>query len=169
MRSSSTTSKTMSASANKIAVVAVILGVSTAIARADSPPKLDVEPTCNATAPYAIAVGRTKEACLADEHVAESSLAENWSTYSAADKTQCIGTVNMGGPPSYVELLSCIEVLRDACAPNLAWLRPTTWSYARTCDSGAQTDVAKVKKARIHRPSGAPALGAAPSCRGRLC
>jgi len=66
----------MSASADKIAVVALILGLSTAIARADSPPKLDVGPTCNAAAPYAIAVGRTKEECLADDQVAENTLAE---------------------------------------------------------------------------------------------
>jgi hypothetical protein len=155
---------------NKIAVVALILQLPTAIAHADSPPKLNVEPTCNTTAAYAIAVGRTEEACLADEHAAESTLAENWSTYSAADKTQCIGTVNMGGPPSYVELLTCIEVMRDACGPNLAWLRPTTRSsYARTCDSRAQTDAAKVKKTRIRRPSRDPAPGASASCRGRRC
>ena len=160
----------MSASANKIAVVALILGLSPAIARADSPPNLDLGPTCNAAAPYAIAVGRTKEACLADEHAAENTLAENWSTYSAADKIQCIGTVHVGGPPSYVELLSCIELLRDVCGPDLAWLRPTKWaSYARTCDSRAQTDAAKVKKVRIRRPSGDPALGVSASCRGRRC
>jgi hypothetical protein len=158
----------MSASTNKIARVALILSFSTAIARAGSPPKLNVEPTCNAAAAYAITVGRTKEACLADERAAETTLAENWSTYSAADKTQCTGTVNMGGPPSYVELLSCIEALRDACGPDLAWR--TAWSYyARACDSRAQTGAAKVKKARIHRPSVDPALGASASCRGRRC
>jgi hypothetical protein len=160
----------MSASANKIAAVALILGLSTAIARADSPPKLNVEPTCNTAAAYAITVGRTKEACLADERAAEGTLAQNWSNYSAANRAQCTGTVNRGGPPSYVELLSCIEALRDACGPDLAWLGSTTWSsYARTCDSRAQTDAAKVKKARIRRPSGDPALGAWASCRGRRC
>jgi hypothetical protein len=160
----------MLASANKIAVVALTLGLSTAIARADSPPKLDMEPTCNAAAPHAIGVGRTKEACLADEHAAEITLVENWSAYSAAGKTQCIATVNVGGPPSYVELLSCIEALRDACSSDLAWLRPTTWSsYARTCDSRGQTEATKVKKARIRFLSGDPAPRASASCRGRRC
>src|SRR5947209_3392618 len=109
----------MSASANKVGIAALMLGFSTAIALADSPPKLDVGPTCNAAAPAAITVGRTKESCLADEHAAESTLAENWSKYNVADKTQCTWTVKLGGPPSYVELLSCIEVLRDACGPDL--------------------------------------------------
>ena len=158
----------MSASVKKFAVVALMLGLAAAVARADSPPKMDLQPTCNAAAAYAIAVGRTKEACLADERAAESTLAENWSSYSVVDKTQCVATVNMGGPPSYVELLSCIEALRDACGPELAW-RPTWSSYARTCDSRTQTDAAKVKKTRIRRPSGDPALGASGSCRGRRC
>jgi len=163
----------MSASANKIAVVAFMFGLLTAIAHADSPPKLDVGPTCNAAAGYAIAVGRTKESCLADEHAAESTLAENWSKYSAADKTQCIGTVNMGGPPSYVELLSCIEVLRDACGPDLAWVRGASSAlYARPCDNRSQTDAVK-KDGTVTNQAGYSSsvrrFGARGSCRGRLC
>jgi hypothetical protein len=119
---------------NKITFVALILGLCGAIARADGPPKLNVKPSCNAAVPYAMVDGRNKEACLADEHAAESTLAQNWSKYSTADKVQCVGTVNVGGPPSYVELLSCIEVLRDACGPDLAWIG--NWSlYARPCAS----------------------------------
>ena len=30
------------------------------------------------------------------------------------DKGDCIGMVTTGGPASYVELLSCVEILRDA-------------------------------------------------------
>jgi Protein of unknown function (DUF3551) len=78
------------------------------------PPKLDVTTPCNAAAQFAILAGRDKDACLNDERTAETTLIENWSTYSADDKSQCVGTVKTGGPSSYVELLSCIEVLRDA-------------------------------------------------------
>jgi hypothetical protein len=59
--------KTMLALADKIAVVVLILGLV---------PKLDMEPAYNAAAAYAIEVGRTKEACLADENAEESTLAE---------------------------------------------------------------------------------------------
>jgi hypothetical protein len=91
-----------------------LLGLPTAIALADSPPKLDVTPSCVAAARGAISAGRDKEACLADERAAENSLAQNWSKYNAADKTQCVGNVKTGGPASYVELLSCLEIMRDA-------------------------------------------------------
>jgi len=106
----------MSASANKIAVVVLMLGLPAAIARADSPPKLNVSPSCDAAARGAISAGRDKEACLVDERTAENTLAQNWSKYDAVDKTQCVGNVKTGGPASYVELLSCLEIMRDAKA-----------------------------------------------------
>jgi hypothetical protein len=105
----------MSAFANKTAVVVLMLGLP-AIALADSPPRLDVSPSCEAAARGAISAGRDKEACLIDERTAEGVLAQNWSKYDAADKTQCIGNVKTGGPASYVELLSCLEIMRDAKA-----------------------------------------------------
>jgi hypothetical protein len=105
----------MSALANKIAVVVLMLGPP-AIALADSPPRLNVSPSCEAAARGAISAGRDKEACLIDERTAEGVLAQNWSRYDAADKTQCVGNVKTGGPASYVELLSCLEIMRDAKA-----------------------------------------------------
>jgi hypothetical protein len=106
----------MSAFINGIALVTLSLGLQIAIARADSPPRLNVAPSCEAAARGAISAGRDKEACLADEHAAEGVLSQNWSKYNGADKTQCIGNVKTGGPASYVELLSCLEIMRDAKA-----------------------------------------------------
>jgi len=105
----------MSASANKIAFV-LMLGLPAAVALADSPPKLDVTPSCEAAARGAISAGRDKEACMVDERTAEDALKQGWSKYNAADKTQCVGNVKTGGPASYVELLSCLEIMRDAKA-----------------------------------------------------
>jgi hypothetical protein len=99
---------------NRIAAAPLLLGLQVAVALADAPPKLDVTTTCNAASQYAIFAGRDKDACIDDERTAETTLAQNWSKYSTVDKSQCIGTVKTGGPSSYVELLSCIEVLRDA-------------------------------------------------------
>ena len=106
----------MSAFTNRIAFVALSLGLQSAIVLADSPPKFNMTPSCNAAARGAVSAGRDTEACLADERTAENSLAQNWSRYNAADKTQCVGNVKTGGPPSYVELLSCLEIMRDSKA-----------------------------------------------------
>ena len=75
----------MSTSANKFAtahrllpmcapyVVVLMLGLPAGIALADSPPKLNVAPSCDAAARGAISAGRDKEACLVDERTAELS------------------------------------------------------------------------------------------------
>jgi hypothetical protein len=61
-----------------------------------------------------VVLGRDKKASLGDETTAQDTLRQNWSKYAAADKSECIGIVTTGGPASYVELLSCVEILRDA-------------------------------------------------------
>ena len=83
-------------------------------AHADSPPVLKVESSCEAAGRGAVVLGRNKEACLADETTAQDTLKQNWSKYVASDKSDCLGMVTTGGPASYVELLSCVEILRDA-------------------------------------------------------
>jgi hypothetical protein len=45
---------------------------------------------------------------------AQDSLKQSWTKYPATDKTICTGMTTTGGPASYVELLSCLEILRDA-------------------------------------------------------
>jgi hypothetical protein len=88
--------------------------VSGSVAVADGPPQLNVSQSCRAAARGSIVAGRDIEACLADEHGAQDQIAKNWSQYAAADKTLCVGMNKTGGPPSYVELLSCLEIMRDA-------------------------------------------------------
>jgi hypothetical protein len=104
----------MSSSASKIAIAVLLSGLPAAATFADAPPRLDVTASCSAAARGAISAGRDKESCLSDERAAEDILAKGWSGFATADKTQCIGNVKTGGPPSYVELLSCLEVMRDA-------------------------------------------------------
>jgi hypothetical protein len=78
------------------------------------PPTLQVGPSCEAAGRGAVVLGRNKEACLADENAALKTLRDNWPKYAANDKTLCIGMESTGGPASYVELLSCLEINRDA-------------------------------------------------------
>jgi hypothetical protein len=109
----------MSPSASKIAIV-ILSGLLAgalqpgAAALADGPPRLDVSESCEAAARGAISSGRDKASCLADERGAEEALAKDWSKYNAADKARCIANVKTGGPASYVELQSCLDLMRDA-------------------------------------------------------
>jgi hypothetical protein len=81
---------------------------------AGGPPTLQVGPSCEAAASGSVVAGRNKEACLSDETAARDTLKQNWPKYPAADKADCVTLENNGGPASYVELLSCLEVMRDA-------------------------------------------------------
>jgi hypothetical protein len=51
-----------------------------------------------------------------DEREAKDLLTNNWSQYSRAHKTQCVGMTTRGGPSSYVELISCLDIMKDAAA-----------------------------------------------------
>ena len=97
-----------------LSLVALWLGATAGFALADEPPKLDVAPSCEAAARGAMVIGRDKAACMGDENAALDVLKQNWSKYTGPDKVQCIGNVKTGGPASYVELLSCLEIIRDA-------------------------------------------------------
>ena len=83
-------------------------------ARPDGPPELDVSISCRAAARGSVTVGGDKQACLNDERTAKDALAKDWSSFSAISRTQCVGMNRTGGPPSYVELLVCLEIMRDA-------------------------------------------------------
>jgi hypothetical protein len=47
-----------------------------------------------------------------------SELKTEWAQFSSADQTLCIGETTIGGFASYVELLTCLEMARDAATSN---------------------------------------------------
>jgi len=106
---------TASAFATTIKLAVIPLGSQVVSARADGPPKLNIGSSCDAAANGVISAGRDEEACLGDELAAQEMLAKNWAQYSRAHKTQCVGMTTQGGP-SYVELISCLDIMRDADA-----------------------------------------------------
>ena len=93
---------------------AAIAVASQGIACARGLPQLDVSTSCNAAARGSVATGTDKQACLEDERTAKDALAKDWSSFSPLARKQCLGMNTTGGPPSYVELLVCLEIMRDA-------------------------------------------------------
>jgi hypothetical protein len=94
-----------------LGVPALLFGM--AAMAADGPPKLDVETSCRAAAESGVN-GRNRDACLSEENDARSTLAQHWAQYSAAQQSRCTDLVRMGGPPSYVELLTCLDMAEQA-------------------------------------------------------
>jgi hypothetical protein len=58
--------------------------------------------------------GRDAPACRRDEQDARDKLKDDWSQYSGEDRSRCADFVRVGGPPSYVELLTCLEMAKQA-------------------------------------------------------
>jgi hypothetical protein len=89
-------------------------------AGADGVPKLNAEPSCRAAADAA-AMGalpganmRDLASCMRDEDEARDTLSNEWVQFSERDKQRCVSETQTGGSPSYVELLVCLEMIRDA-------------------------------------------------------
>jgi hypothetical protein len=77
---------------------------------ADSVPKFDIAKECRAEGgPKAVL-----EQCAADEAKARDQLQPSWVQFSPHDKAVCITETSMDGTPSYVELMICLEMARDA-------------------------------------------------------
>jgi hypothetical protein len=98
-------------------VLALVLRTQVVMVAASGVPVLDMNPTCGSAARRVLtgtdsAAGR--ETCLASERRAREELEKRWSSFNAADRTSCGRLVTMGGPPSYVELLTCLEMSADA-------------------------------------------------------
>ena len=96
-----------------IQIAAMALGSHLVLA-ADRVPQFDTAPSCRSAAVASMMTGRTADNCLADEKNAHDILEKSWGEFSAADKAHCQALVGTGGQPSYVELLSCMEMARDA-------------------------------------------------------
>ncbi|WP_430911329.1 hypothetical protein [Methylobacterium sp. sgz302541] len=95
------------------ALAVAVLSLSALPARADGPPTLDIERTCRSAASANVGLGsdRTSEdGCLRSERDARAEATRRWSDFSAAAKTQCSKQFEAGGYPSYVEMVTCLEL-----------------------------------------------------------
>jgi hypothetical protein len=76
----------------------------------DKVPAFDIAHTCQTEGNSVVAPGR----CTQDEGKARDQVQTEWSQFAAADKATCTKTTSTDGTPSYVELLTCLEMARDA-------------------------------------------------------
>ena len=92
------------------ALLALAVGSPLFIAVADVP-AYDVSPACRAAVTV---MPGSFEACMKDEQGARAQLAASWDRFSGPQRDSCVQTESMGGSPSYVELLTCLQMARDA-------------------------------------------------------
>ena len=88
-------------------------------ANSDDIPVLNVEPVCRGIAEQASDPSErggpdlTVAACIKSEQEVRGQLAKQWSTFTAADKDNCVREAKAGVELSYTDLLACLEMARD--------------------------------------------------------
>jgi len=80
---------------------------------ADSVPQLNVRTSCSA-ANRGGGASQDMNNCLQEEQLARTQLVKDSGQYAAADRSGCVQLSTMGGSPSYVELLTCLEMAKAA-------------------------------------------------------
>ena len=88
------------------------------VARADDVPELNVDPVCRGIAQQALTPGEKGgpdlafSQCVSSEQAVRQQLVGEWSTFKAAEKTNCVAS-EQSALPSYTGLISCLEMARD--------------------------------------------------------
>ena len=107
--------------ASVIAVVTIVPSILSA--QSDEISTLDVRPVCRGIAKQSTdpSVGKkgqteTFRRCMESEHVVRERLKNVWAGFSTADKQHCVALAKIGGLPSYTELFTCLEMVRDVRA-----------------------------------------------------
>jgi hypothetical protein len=78
-------------------------------ALADSVPRIDFTRVCRSTSGTPINKDQLKT-CLDSEGKIRDELGQNWTKYSAASRAQCTSGLQTAYHPSYIELISCLEM-----------------------------------------------------------
>jgi hypothetical protein len=92
------------------ALLPVLLLSSQIVLAADPVPKFDTGPSCRSAGAAAVMATRDTAACERDENNARATLEKEWTQFTPSDQARCVGLVTLGGGPSYVELLTCLEM-----------------------------------------------------------
>jgi hypothetical protein len=76
-------------------------------------PKFDIKATCRRAQPISGEKGAF-QSCIDDEAQAQKDLSRSWFSFRAASRATCTQETRIGGAPSFVELITCLELDKQA-------------------------------------------------------
>ncbi|MCP1557487.1 UNVERIFIED_ORG: hypothetical protein M2438_001564 [Methylobacterium sp. SuP10 SLI 274] len=91
------------------ATVALIV-LTTSVALSGELPRYNVEAMCRAAPALEGGARNTDQNCVRDETQARTQLEQQWAGFDARRRETCVEEANIGGPPSYVALLTCMQM-----------------------------------------------------------
>jgi hypothetical protein len=96
------------------AVLALILAQVT-LAAAAGLPRFNIRATCRQAQPLLGSGDKdVYQGCVDSEIQARKRLAKSWLSFKNGSRTNCVGETQIGGVPSYVDLLSCLQLEKEA-------------------------------------------------------
>ena len=95
-------------------LLAALLLASAGIAAAQGVPTIDIGPSCRAAAKGSVGLQQDYDSCRKSEEAARDILVKQWNSFLASDRGSCHRLTTTGTPGTYTELLTCLEMLRDA-------------------------------------------------------
>jgi hypothetical protein len=92
--------------------ISMFVAGSLVVAVADRVPAFDVSRSCqlDVAATTGLSVEQSLKNCVNDENRAKQQLMSQWSKFSASSRSQCLPLESIGGTPSYVSLLTCLQM-----------------------------------------------------------
>ena len=92
----------------------LVMAVTVGPAAAERVPQFNVKPACQAAAERVRSQSGYLSACVQDEMRARDKIKTSWGQFQPAERTHCVQLSSFGGKPTYTELLTCLEMARDA-------------------------------------------------------
>ena len=95
-----------------ISISMIALGSQLVMPVADGLPKFDIARSCklDVAATAGLSVDQSMKSCVNDEQRAKRQLAGQWSKFPAPSRASCTSQESIGGTPSYVSLLTCLQM-----------------------------------------------------------
>jgi hypothetical protein len=120
----------------KTALLSIIAATQLAMPVVDNVPTLNVAASCRAAAEINRATGladaQNYDGCMRDEESARQELLPIWTSFKAPDRVRCSDEASSGGVYSYVELLVCLQMAREAAAVNVTPLKGASKTKAKS-------------------------------------
>jgi hypothetical protein len=109
------------------AITAVAAAIQLVTPISEAVPKLNVEVTCRgsveADKAMGLALPQSFDKCMSDENSARQQLDTIWLSYSPTVRVQCEGEATAAGDPSYVDLLTCLQMSNGSVTTSTTALR----------------------------------------------
>jgi hypothetical protein len=95
-----------------ISISTIVVSAQLVVVVADNVPKFDIARNCklDVAATAGLTVDQSAKRCLRDEQQARQQLGSQWSKFSAQSRAGCSSQEGIGGTPSYVSLLTCLQM-----------------------------------------------------------